>query len=187
VAAELDNYLPTSRESCAVLKTDTGQWLFVSVNMADLYADMLKISRRGDEPLEVYGYLNEGVLPLLVFKAPADMELPSCEEGYFRGLSRFLWHGCQKNGTVPFGRAIDTKIRTGPIFATSRKRPGSGAGGGVIGKMPRRAACALRRSQAAGRRRRAIRRTNAASRSPLGARPPWHLPDHEGPDSRRRG
>gem|GEM_PF-4776577 len=25
------------------------------------------------------------------------------------GLSRFLWHGCQKNGTVPFGRAIDTK------------------------------------------------------------------------------
>ena len=31
-----------------------------------------------------------------------------------RGLSQFLWHGCQKNGTVPFGRAIDTKIRTGP-------------------------------------------------------------------------
>ncbi|MBL7132462.1 MAG: hypothetical protein ISS78_00045 [Phycisphaerae bacterium] len=81
---QLDNYIETGKESCAVVKTATGQWLFVSANMADLYADMLKISGKGSKPLEVYGYVNEGILPLLVFKAPADLALPICEEGYFR-------------------------------------------------------------------------------------------------------
>lgn len=83
-AAQLDNVLVTNRESCAVLKTATGQWLFVSVNMADLYVDMLRMSGRGQAPLEVYGYVNEGTLPLLVIKAPPEAPLPVCEEGYFR-------------------------------------------------------------------------------------------------------
>ena len=52
--------------------------------MADIYADMPRISGKGNRPLEVYGYVNEGNLPLLVFKAPADMALPTCEEGFFR-------------------------------------------------------------------------------------------------------
>ena len=69
-----------------MVKTATGTWLFVSANMADLYADMLKISGKGDKQIPVYGYVNEGVLPLLVFKAPADMPLPTCEEGYFRAV-----------------------------------------------------------------------------------------------------
>lgn len=85
---QLDNYIETGKESCAVVKTATGQWLFVSANMADLYADMLKISGQGGKPLAVYGYVNEGVLPLLVFKAPADMALPTCEEGYFRKVEQ---------------------------------------------------------------------------------------------------
>ncbi|MCX7010940.1 MAG: hypothetical protein NTY53_27485, partial [Kiritimatiellaeota bacterium] len=80
----LDNYIATGTESCAVLKTATGHWLFVSANMADLYADMLKVSGKGHDALPVYGYVNEGILPLLVFKAPADLPLPGCEEGYFR-------------------------------------------------------------------------------------------------------
>jgi hypothetical protein len=84
IPVQLDNYIETGKESCAVVKTAAGQWLFVSANMADLYADMLKISGKGTKPLEVYGYVNEGILPLLVFRAPADMALPICEEGYFR-------------------------------------------------------------------------------------------------------
>ena|GEM_PF-2128962 len=80
----LDNYIATGTESCAVLKTATGHWLVVSANMADLYADMLKLSGKGRDALPVYGYVNEGILPLLVFKAPADLPLPDCEEGYFR-------------------------------------------------------------------------------------------------------
>lgn len=81
---QLDNYIHCGKESCAVMKTATGTWLFVSANMADLYADMGKISGKGGKPLEVYGYVNEGILPLVVFKGPADMPLPSCEEAYFR-------------------------------------------------------------------------------------------------------
>ena len=81
---QLDNYIKMGAESCAVVKTATGTWLFVSANMADLYADMLKISGKGKEAVPVYGYVNEGVLPLLVFKAPAAMPLPTCEEGFFR-------------------------------------------------------------------------------------------------------
>ena len=88
IPVQLDNYIETGKESCAVVKTATGQWLFVSVNMADLYADMLKISGKGKEAAPVYGYVNEGVLPLLVFKAPADLALPTCEEGYFRHAVR---------------------------------------------------------------------------------------------------
>jgi len=84
IPVQLDNYIQTGKESCAVVKTATGQWLFVSANMADLYADMLKISGKGNKPLGVYGYVNEGILPLLLVKAPADMALPTCEEGFFR-------------------------------------------------------------------------------------------------------
>lgn len=81
---QLDNLIDTSTESCAVLRTATAQWLFVKANVVDLYVDMLKISGRAGKPLPVYGWVNEGVLPLLVIKAPPDMPMPVCEEGYFR-------------------------------------------------------------------------------------------------------
>jgi hypothetical protein len=68
-----------------VLKTATGQWLLVKKELADVYVDMLKLSGRGNQPLPVYGVVNRDVLPLLLIKAPADMAVPSCEEGYFRG------------------------------------------------------------------------------------------------------
>jgi len=84
IPVQLDNYIKTGKESCAVMKTATGLWLFVSANMADLYADMPTIAGRGDSPLAAYGYVNEGILPLVVIKAPADMALPPCEEGFFR-------------------------------------------------------------------------------------------------------
>lgn len=86
IPVQLDNYIETGKESCAVVQTAAGQWLFVSANVADLYADMLKISGKGREAVPVYGYVNEGVLPLLVFKAPAGLALPTCEEGYFRNV-----------------------------------------------------------------------------------------------------
>jgi hypothetical protein len=86
IPIQLDNYIATTKESCAVLKTATGQWLFVSANMADLYADMTKISGQDGEPLEIFGFVNEGILPLLVFRAPANAPLPATEEGYFRNM-----------------------------------------------------------------------------------------------------
>ena len=80
----LNNILKMQSESCAVLKTATGQWLLVKKELADVYVDMLKISGKGDQPLPVYGYVNRDVLPLLLVKAPAEMAVPACEEGYFR-------------------------------------------------------------------------------------------------------
>ncbi len=86
IPVKLDNFIATGKESCAAVRTATGCWLFVSANMADLYADMFKISGKPGKSLEIYGYVNEDTLPLLVFKAPADLLLPPCEEGFFRNV-----------------------------------------------------------------------------------------------------
>lgn len=80
----LNNVMKVRAESCAVLKTATGQWLLVKKELTDVYVDMLKLSGKGNQPLPVYGYVNRDVLPLVLIKAPAEMAVPGCEEGYFR-------------------------------------------------------------------------------------------------------
>ena len=80
----LNNVVKIRAESCAVLKTAAGQWLLVKKDLADVYVDMMKLSGAGQQPLPVYGYVNRDILPLLLVKAPADMPVPACEEGYFR-------------------------------------------------------------------------------------------------------
>jgi hypothetical protein len=80
----LNNVIKIRSESCAVLKTATGQWLLVKKELADVYVDMLKLSGKGNQPLPVYGYVNWDVLPLVLIKAPVELLVPSCEEGYFR-------------------------------------------------------------------------------------------------------
>lgn len=82
----LNNHIVTHKESCAVFKTETGHWLFVKPDLADVYVDMLKISGRGKDALPVYGYVNEGILPLVVLKAPTELSVPSNERGYFGGV-----------------------------------------------------------------------------------------------------
>ena len=80
----LNNVIKMRTESCAVLKTATGQWLLVKKELADVYVDMLKLSGKGDQPLPVYGYVNRDVLPLVLLKAPAEIPVPSQEIGLFR-------------------------------------------------------------------------------------------------------
>jgi hypothetical protein len=80
----LNNVMKIRAESCAVFKTATGQWLLVKKELADVYVDMLKLSGKGHQPLPVYGYVNRDVLPLVLVRAPAEMPVPRCEEGYFR-------------------------------------------------------------------------------------------------------
>jgi hypothetical protein len=82
--AALNNLLSLNTESVAVLQTATGTWLIVKPEMADLYIDMMKLAGKGKEMQPVYGYVREGVRPLLVIKAPANLSLPECEEGFFR-------------------------------------------------------------------------------------------------------
>lgn len=81
----LNNQIAVHNESCAVLKTATGHWLFVRPDLADLYVDMERLSGRGNTPLPVYGYVNEGILPLLIIQAPAGLEVPVNERGYVGG------------------------------------------------------------------------------------------------------
>jgi hypothetical protein len=79
----LNNVLSLATESCAVLRTATGHWLIVRPEVADVYVDML--SRRGKgPPLPVAGWLNEGVCPLLVLRAPPELPVPAHEIDYFR-------------------------------------------------------------------------------------------------------
>ena len=73
----LNNVMKIRPESCAVLKTATGQWLLVKKELADVYVDMLKLSGKGNQPLPVYGYVNRDVLPLVLVKAPAEMPVPT--------------------------------------------------------------------------------------------------------------
>jgi len=82
--AALNNLLSLHTESCAVLKTADGQWLFVRPDLADLYVNMRRFADKQAEPLPVFGYVLEGINPLLVLRAPPEMPLPADERGYFR-------------------------------------------------------------------------------------------------------
>ena len=86
----LNNLLALHTESCAVMRTAAGHWLFVRPDLADLYVDMATISAQPGQPLPVYGYVLDGVRPLLVLRGPPEMPVPRNELGYFRpaGASR---------------------------------------------------------------------------------------------------
>jgi len=79
----LNNQIMMAKESAAVVRTATGQWLFVKVDLADVYVDMLKLSGRSDRPLPAYGYILDGQRPLIVIKAPGSLPAPANELGYF--------------------------------------------------------------------------------------------------------
>jgi len=80
---ELNNVLSLATESCAVLRTATGHWLIVRPEAVDAYVGML--SRRGKgAPLQVAGWLNDGVCPLLVLRAPPGLPVPRREIDYVR-------------------------------------------------------------------------------------------------------
>lgn len=83
-----DNLLSLRTESSAVVRTATGHWLFVRPDLADLYVDMNAIAGRPGGPLPVYGYVLEGVRPLVVLRAPPEFPVPSREIGYFRADDR---------------------------------------------------------------------------------------------------
>jgi hypothetical protein len=78
----LNNLASLHTESCAVVATDTGHWLFVRPDLADVYVEMCKQGA----PLPVYGYVNEGICPLVVLKAPTNFAVPANEAGYLQGL-----------------------------------------------------------------------------------------------------
>ena len=80
----LNNLLSLHTESCAVVRTAAGHWLFVRPDLADLYVDMHKVSGRGGEPLPAYGYVLECIRPIIVLRAPPEMPVPRSELGYFR-------------------------------------------------------------------------------------------------------
>jgi len=80
----LNNLIALHTESAAVLRTAAGHWLFVRPDLADLYADMLRISGKPGLPLPVYGYVLDGVCPLIILRAPDGMPVPADELGYFR-------------------------------------------------------------------------------------------------------
>jgi hypothetical protein len=80
----LNSLLSLPTESAAVLRTATGHWLFVRPDLADVYADLPRVSGRGGPPLPACGYVLEGTGPLLVFRAPPGMPVPPNEIGYFR-------------------------------------------------------------------------------------------------------
>lgn len=67
----------------AGLHTATGHWLTVRPEVADVYVEMLPARGKG-APLEVAGWLNEGVCPLLVLRAPPELPVPANEIGHFR-------------------------------------------------------------------------------------------------------
>lgn len=80
----LNNQISTLSESAAVLRTTTGHWLLVTIEHVDLYVDMLKMADTPGHPLPVYGYVLEGLRPLVLIKAPADLPVPANELNYFR-------------------------------------------------------------------------------------------------------
>lgn len=67
-----------------MLRTATGHWLLVTIEHVDLYLDKLKAADNSDLPLPVYGYVLEGLRPLVLVKAPSGLPVPSHELGYFR-------------------------------------------------------------------------------------------------------
>ncbi len=82
----LNNLLALHTESSAVFRTASGHWLFVRPDLADLYVNMFRIAGHSGEPLPVYGYVLEGVRPLIVLRAPPELPVPAHELGYFRGV-----------------------------------------------------------------------------------------------------
>jgi hypothetical protein len=80
----LNNQISTLNESAAVLRTNTGHWLLVTIEHVDLYVDKLKTPDNSHVPLPVYGYVLEGLRPLVLIKAPSSLPVPSHELGYFR-------------------------------------------------------------------------------------------------------
>lgn len=83
--SRLNNSVSLYNESAAVLKTANGTWLFVKPQVADLYADMLRMRGTSDQEVPVYGYILEGEKTLIAFRLPANMTLPKDELGFFRG------------------------------------------------------------------------------------------------------
>jgi len=81
--ASLNNFLDFKRESAAVLRTETGHWLFVKPDLADLYVNMPKFHKGTYTPLLVYGWIQKEMKPLIVIKAPANLKVPANELGYF--------------------------------------------------------------------------------------------------------
>lgn len=79
----LNNVLALATESCAVLRTATGHWLIVRPEVAEVYVEMLAARGKG-APLEAAGWLNDGVNPLLVLRAPSEVTVPANEIGYFQ-------------------------------------------------------------------------------------------------------
>lgn len=79
---QLNNGLGLFGESSAVLKTATGHWLIVRPEVAEVYDQMLVA--QGGKPLEVAGWLNDDVCPLVVFRAPKELPVPKREIEYFR-------------------------------------------------------------------------------------------------------
>ena len=79
----LNNVLSLATESCAVLRTATGHWLIVRPEVAEVFVEMLSVRGKG-APLEAAGWLNEGICPLLVLRAPPELPVPAHEIGYFR-------------------------------------------------------------------------------------------------------
>lgn len=79
----VNNLLSLATESCAVLATKTGHWLAVRPDLADLYVDMARVSGRGGPPLAAYGWINQGVRPLVVLRAEPTLPVPEVEIDYF--------------------------------------------------------------------------------------------------------
>ena len=82
----VNNLLALATESCAVLATETGHWLVVRPDLADLYVDMGRVSGRGGEPLAAYGWVNQGIRPLVVLRAEPTRAVPDVEIDYFQCL-----------------------------------------------------------------------------------------------------
>jgi hypothetical protein len=79
----LNNVLALPTESCAVLHTATGHWLIVRPEIVDVFVEMLSVRGKG-APLDVAGWLNDGVRPLIVLRAPPELPVPGREIDYFR-------------------------------------------------------------------------------------------------------
>lgn len=77
-----NNLLSLCTESAAVLKTPTGHWLIVRPEVVEAY-DQMRVAQ-GGKPLEVAGWINENVCPLVVLRAPNELSVPEREIDYFR-------------------------------------------------------------------------------------------------------
>jgi hypothetical protein len=82
----LNATLSLSNESCAYLKTSTGQWLFVKPQVADFFVDLLKLRNGKGDPLPVYGYVLEGFKAAVAMRLPDDFPGAPDEIGLFRPL-----------------------------------------------------------------------------------------------------